>query len=50
MLHVKNTAKKSSGSRRTKKNRLTILLYCAVFSKKRSRLIKNQEDSRLERH
>ena len=39
----KNTANKNLSVRRTKQIRLILLSNCAVFGKKKSRLIKNQE-------
>ena len=46
----KNIANKNSSARRTKQSRLMLLSNCAVFSRKKSRFIKNQETSRLELH
>ena len=43
----KNTANKNSGARRTKQNRLMLISNCVVCGKKKSRLIKNQEASRI---
>ena len=46
----KNTANKNFSAGRTKENRLMLVSNCAVWSKKKSRLIKNPEASRLELH
>ena len=39
----KNTALKNSSCQKIKQNRLTLLSNCAVCSKKKSTLIKNQK-------
>ena len=44
----KNTTKENSGVRKTKHNRLMFVSNCAVYCKKKSRSIKNQEASILE--
>ena len=44
----KNTAITNSSVRRTKQNRLVLIIDCAACGKKKSRFIKNQETSRLE--
>ena len=46
----KNTANENASVRRTKQNRLMLLSNCAVWGKKKSRFIKNQEAIRLELH
>ena len=46
----KNTANKNSSVRRTKQNRLMLLPNFVVYSKKKSRFIKNQKASRLGLH
>ena len=44
----KNTTIKNSSVRRTKQNRLVLVIDCAACGKKKARFIKNQETSRLE--
>ena len=39
----KNTANKNSSVSKTKQNRLMLLSNCAVWDKKKSRFIKNQQ-------
>ena len=43
----KNTTNKSSSVRRTKQNRLILVSNCAICVKKKSRIIGNQEQSKL---
>ena len=43
----KNTMNKNSSVRRTKQNRLMLVLNCAICSKKKLRFITNQEASKL---
>ena len=49
---MKNNAKEKSSVRRTKQNKVMLLLVsnCAVSGKKKLRLIKIQKSSRLELH
>ena len=43
----KNTMNKNSSVRRTKQNRLMLILNCAICSQKKLRFITNQEASKL---
>ena len=44
----KNTANKNCSIGKTRQNRLMLISNCAICEKKKLRLIKNQEASRLE--
>ena len=47
MSVARKILQKNSSARGTKQNRLMLVLNCAFCSKKESRLIRNQEASRL---